>query len=98
MDYGGRGGHGHGDRELVESLLAAWRGKGVAWERSRRVQGCSPSKELDRDGLVGEIDGVALFFVENREAGNWSSEEDERRSCAARRAWWWRGELVEAYL
>ena len=59
MGYGGRGGHGHGDRELVESLLAAWRGKGVAWERSRRVQGCSPSKELGRDGLVGEInDGV----------------------------------------
>ena len=55
----GRGSHGYGISELVGSLLAAWRGKGMAWERSRRVQGCSPSKELGRDGLVGEInDGV----------------------------------------
>ena len=55
----GHGSHGYGISELVGSLLAAWRGKGMAWERSRRVQGCSPSKELGRDGLVGEInDGV----------------------------------------
>jgi hypothetical protein len=54
-------------RELVVgSLLAAGRGKGAAWGRSRRVQGCSLSKELDQDGLMGEIDGRTLLLGKER--------------------------------
>ena len=49
--YGGHGGHGHGDRELVESSAQEGVGRVAAWERWRKVWRCSPSRELDRDGL-----------------------------------------------
>jgi len=66
--------------EARGNLLVEGRGKAVGWGWRRMVWRCSPRRESDQDGLGEEIDGVALFSVENREAGNWSSEEDERRT------------------
>ena len=56
VGYGGHGGHGHGDRELVESSAQEGVGRVAAWERWRKVWRCSPLRELDRNGLSEEID------------------------------------------
>jgi hypothetical protein len=70
VSSGGRGSHGYGILELVESLLVEGRGKAVGWGWWRRVGRCSPRNESDQDGLGEEIDGVALFSVKNREEWN----------------------------
>ena len=49
----------------------AWRGKDAAWGRLRRVWGCSPREESDRDGPGQEIDGEVCSWgkTEVREIG-----------------------------
>ena len=55
--------------ELVGSSLVAWRGKGAAWGRLRKIWGCSPRAESDQDGPGQEIDGGALFLGKKQRSG-----------------------------
>jgi len=52
----------------------------------RRIWGCSPWKELDRDGLSEEIDESALLLGKKQRRRNLSEEEVGQRSWEARRA------------
>jgi len=79
VGFGGCGSHSRDNSELVGSSLVAWRGKDAAWGRLRRVWGCSPREESDRDGPVEEIDEEVCSLAKNRGRRNWSEEEDERR-------------------
>jgi hypothetical protein len=42
--------------ELVGSSARAWKARGQAWERQGMVWECSPSNQLNQDGLMEEID------------------------------------------
>ena len=69
--------------ELVGSSLVAWRGKGAAWGRLRRIWGCSPRAESDQDGPGQEIDGGALFLGKKQRSGELEQRGRRAAGCAA---------------
>ena len=61
-------------------LFSSGEVEGRAWNIYRRIWGCSPWKELDRDGLSEEIDESALLLGKKQRRRNWSEQEVRRRS------------------
>ena len=75
--------------ELVGSSARAGRWKGAAWNMYRRIWGCSPWKELDRDGLSEEIDDGVCGSIRGAEGEIGRDRElAERRSLASSVAAW----------